>query len=138
MNFESVEAVRKIPDLGSRVRKLLEKSDRVGAFLWQVLANVFAYSAAMIPEIADRIVEIDRAMRWGFGHQLGPFELWDGIGFEYVVKRMQTEHFKLPATIQQMVSTGVTSFYRPEQYFDLLNAAYAPLEVVPVFWYLLM
>jgi 3-hydroxyacyl-CoA dehydrogenase len=131
VTFESVEALRKIPDLGARVRKLLELSDRAGAFLWQVLANVFAYSAAMIPEIADRIVEIDRAMRWGFGHKLGPFELWDAIGFEYVVKRMQTEHYELPENIQRMLSAGASSFYRPAEYFDLVKAAYAPLESRP-------
>jgi 3-hydroxyacyl-CoA dehydrogenase len=42
----------------------------------------------MIPEISDRIVEIDRAMRWGYGHQLGPFELWDAIGFLEVISRL--------------------------------------------------
>jgi 3-hydroxyacyl-CoA dehydrogenase len=131
VTFESVEAVRKIPDLGSRVRKLLELSDRAGAFLWRVLANVFAYSAAMIPEIADRIVEIDRAMRWGFGHKLGPFELWDAIGFEYVVKRMQDERYELPENIQRMLAAKASSFYRPGEYFHLLNAAYAPLESRP-------
>ena len=36
--------------------------------------------AAMVPEISDRIVEIDRAMRWGYAHTLGPFELWDALG----------------------------------------------------------
>jgi 3-hydroxyacyl-CoA dehydrogenase len=131
VTFESVEAVRKIPDLGARVRRLLELSDRAGAFLWQVLANVFTYSAAMIPEIADRIVEIDRAMRWGFGHQLGPLQLWDAIGFEYVVKRMQDERYELPENIQRMLSAGASSFYRPGEYFDLLEAAYAPLESRP-------
>ncbi|MGI8960822.1 MAG: 3-hydroxyacyl-CoA dehydrogenase NAD-binding domain-containing protein [Bryobacteraceae bacterium] len=129
--FESVEVVRKIPDLGSRVRALFDKSDRASAFVWQVLANVFAYSAAMIPEIADRIIEIDRAMRWGFGHKLGPFELWDAIGFEYVVNRMQSEHYELPKNIRRMLSAGASSFYRPAEYFDLVKAAYASLESRP-------
>ena len=129
--FESVEAVRKVPDLGSRVRKLLEASDRASAFLWRVLASVFAYSAAMIPEIADRIVEIDRAMRWGFGHKLGPFELWDAIGFGYVMKRMQDERYELPGSIKRMLSAGASSFYRPGEYFDLVNASYAHLESRP-------
>ncbi len=45
----------------------------------------------MIPEISDRIVEIDRAMRWGYAHKLGPFELWDALGFLEVVTRLEME-----------------------------------------------
>jgi 3-hydroxyacyl-CoA dehydrogenase len=40
----------------------------------------------MVPEISDRIVEIDRAMRWGYANKLGPFELWDALGFENVCR----------------------------------------------------
>jgi 3-hydroxyacyl-CoA dehydrogenase len=131
VTFESVETTRKIPDLGLRVRKLVEVSDRAGAFLWRILASVFGYSAAMVPEISDRIVEIDRAMRWGFGHKLGPFELWDAIGFEYVVNRMQSERQELPDNINRMLSSGATSFYRPAEYFDLVTETYAPIESRP-------
>jgi 3-hydroxyacyl-CoA dehydrogenase len=70
-------------------------------------------------------------MRWGFGHQLGPIELWDAIGFDYVVKRMQDERYELPENIQRMLAAKASSFYRPGEYFHLLNAAYAPLESRP-------
>ena len=83
--FPSVDAARNIEDLGERVRTLLRSDDRAGRFLWKVLSDLFLYCAEMIPEISDRIVEIDRAMRWGYGHKLGPFELWDAIGFLEVV-----------------------------------------------------
>ncbi len=79
--FAAVEAARNIEDLGERVRTLLRSDDRAGRFLWKVLSDLFLYCAAMIPEISDRIVEIDRAMRWGYGHKLGPFELWDAHRF---------------------------------------------------------
>jgi 3-hydroxyacyl-CoA dehydrogenase len=131
VTFESVEAVWKMPDLGLRVRKLVEASDRAGEFLWRVLASVFAYSAAMIPEISDRIVEIDRAMRWGFGHKLGPFELWDAIGFDYVVNRMQSERRDLPNNVSPMLSSAASSFYGPGEYFDFVASKYAPLESRP-------
>ena len=58
--------------------------------------DVFIYSASMVGEISDRIVEIDRAMRWGYGHKLGPFELWDALGFE-TTHRMHCEaKFAMP------------------------------------------
>ncbi len=130
-SFESVEGVRKHPDLGTRVRTLIEKPDRAGTFLWRVFSSVFAYAASMIPEISDRIVEIDRAMRWGFGHKLGPFELWDAIGFEYVTKRMQSDGGAFPDNVGRMLSSGARSFYTPTDYFDLTRTAYAPLESRP-------
>ena len=64
-------------------------SDRAGTFLWKLFSDLFLYSAGMVPEISDRIVEIDRAMRWGYANKLGPFELWDALGFEATVARMR-------------------------------------------------
>jgi 3-hydroxyacyl-CoA dehydrogenase len=46
------------------------------------------YAAQMVPEISDRIVEIDRAMRWGYANALGPFEMWDALGFEATARRI--------------------------------------------------
>jgi 3-hydroxyacyl-CoA dehydrogenase len=127
VSWESVERVRKKP-LGERIRELIETRDRAGTFIWTVLQNVFAYAAEMVPEISDRIVEIDRAMRWGFGHKLGPFELWDAIGFEYAAKRMAPE---LPENVRRMVTTGAESFYQPRQFFDLAASTWVPLETRP-------
>ena len=66
----------------------------------------------MIPEISDRIVEIDRAMRWGYGHKMGPFELWDALGFQNIACRMQKEGRVLPQSIQDALASGATSLYR--------------------------
>ena len=84
--FPAAEAARNIEDLGERLRTLLRSDDRVGRFLWKFFSDLFLYSAEMVPEISDRIVEIDRAMRWGYAHKLGPFELWDALGFVEVVR----------------------------------------------------
>ena len=62
-----------------------------------------AYAANRIPEIADTVVEVDRAMRWGFGWELGPFEVWDAIGVEKSVARMKEEGKAVPANVQQML-----------------------------------
>jgi 3-hydroxyacyl-CoA dehydrogenase len=127
ISWQSLERVRNKP-LGERIRALLEEQDRSGLFIWTVLKSVFAYAAEMVPEISDRIVEIDRAMRWGFGHQLGPFELWDALGFEYVAKRMEPE---LPESIRRMLRSGASSFYRNQEYFDLPRTAWSALEPRP-------
>ena len=85
-----MEAARNIEDLGERLRTLLRSDDRAGQFLWKVFSDLFLYSAEMIPEISDRMVEIDRAMRWGYANKLGPFELWDALGFVDVVTRLES------------------------------------------------
>jgi 3-hydroxyacyl-CoA dehydrogenase len=134
--FESVEATKPIADFGQRLQTLVFGQDRVARFLWSVLKPVFAYSATMVGEIADRIVEIDRAMRWGYGHRKGPFELWDALGFRSVSMRMVEEGERVPPVIHEMLAGNVQSFYRAAdhetfpriEYFDLGRSTYVPLE----------
>jgi 3-hydroxyacyl-CoA dehydrogenase (EC 1.1.1.35) len=42
-----------------------------------------------VPEIADTIVEIDNAMKWGYNFEMGPFETWDAYGVEEAVERIE-------------------------------------------------
>ncbi|HYI94062.1 MAG TPA: 3-hydroxyacyl-CoA dehydrogenase/enoyl-CoA hydratase family protein, partial [Bryobacteraceae bacterium] len=133
--FPSVDLARNIEDLPERLRTLVAVNDRAGSFLWKLFSDVFLYSAAMIPEIADRVVEIDRAMRWGYAHTYGPFELWDVLGFQQTCSRIEQEGRALPESILRMRQTGAQSFYKHDgnrtQYFDLLNSGYADLESRP-------
>ncbi len=112
MKFPSAEAARNIEDLGERLRALVKGTDRVGTFLWKLFSDLFLYSAEMVPEISDRIVEIDRAMRWGYAHKLGPFELWDALGFEDVCKRLEADKREIPANIEKMRKAGAKSLYQ--------------------------
>jgi 3-hydroxyacyl-CoA dehydrogenase len=137
--FPSVDAAKTIEDIGERLRTLLRSNDRAGSFLWKVLSDLFLYSAEMIPEISDRIVEIDRAMRWGYANKLGPFELWDAIGFVDVITRMETERRHLPPSVKEMLARGVLSLYKhadrnghPQTvYFDFHVKDYQPIEPRP-------
>ena len=134
--FPAVEAAKGIEDLGERLRTLLRSSDRAGKFLWKVFSDLFLYSAEMIPEISDRVVEIDRAMRWGYANKLGPFELWDTLGFVDVITRLETERRTLPPGIKKALSHGAFSIYkdadkqgRPQTtYFDFHTQSYQPIE----------
>ena len=134
--FPSVEAARNIEDLSQRVRTLVAGQDRPGQFLWRLFRDLFIYSASMIPEISDRVVEIDRAMRWGYANKLGPFEMWDALGVRETVSRMQKEGCAVPASIERMLGSGAESFYQAgdsngvphTRYFDLGGCSYAQLE----------
>jgi 3-hydroxyacyl-CoA dehydrogenase len=137
--FPSVEAVKGVEDLPQRLRALAASNDRAGTFIWTLFRDYLAYSAEMIPEISDRIVEIDRAMRWGYNFKYGPFELWDALGVAETAARMQAEGVTVPDNVQRMLASGASSFYRPDdrggqpgtRYFDLNATAYQPLEPRP-------
>ena len=83
--FGSLEAAKSIDDVRERVRTLFSSPDRVGQFLRRTLAPTLVYTARVAPEIAHSIDDVDRVLQWGFGWDLGPFELVDAIGIDAVV-----------------------------------------------------
>jgi len=129
-SFPSVEAARNIEDAGKRIRQLIFAEDRAGRYLWPLLSGVLVYTARRIPEITDEIVNIDRAMRWGFGWDLGPFELWDALGVRDVAQRLEREGRELPPLVQAVLRTKEGTFYRKmegiREYFDLGVQGYRP------------
>ncbi len=131
VKLPSLDVAKNIEDTGERLRGLVWGKDRVGAFLWKTLTRTLAYSANRIPEIADTVVEVDRAMRWGFGWELGPFEVWDAIGVEKSVARMKEEGQAIPDNVQKLLAAGGKSFYKKEDgqqfYFDFASSQYVPL-----------
>ncbi len=138
--FDSLETTRNIEPLPDRLRALVALDDKVGRFLWTALSDHVLYAAHMVPEVSDRIVEIDRAMRWGYANALGPFELWDALGFDSVARRIESEGRPLPENVRRMLSRGASSFYRAAdrnrepvtEYFDLASSAdYRPIEPRP-------
>lgn len=135
VSFASAEQARNIEDLPQRLRALVASKDRAGDFLWKVFRDVFLYSAERIPDIADRVVEVDQAMRWGYAHTYGPFELWDALGFVETARRIEAEGFTLPASVQKMLASGATSFYQKEagaaRYYDLSTGSHQPLAARP-------
>jgi 3-hydroxyacyl-CoA dehydrogenase len=89
--------------------------DRAGQFLRDTTLRTLAYTARRIPEISDRIADVDNAMRWGFSQQLGPFETWDALGVRSTVGRMKEQDIAVAPWVEQMLANGVESFYRSEQ-----------------------
>jgi 3-hydroxyacyl-CoA dehydrogenase len=136
-SFPSAEQACNIEDLPARLRALLASTDRAGTFLWKLFRDLCLYAAERVPEISDRIVEIDRAMRWGYAHTFGPFELWDAVGVEETVRRMESEGCEIPESVHGMLRSGARSFYQAAagttrtSYFDLLAGSYAEIEDRP-------
>jgi 3-hydroxyacyl-CoA dehydrogenase len=129
--FPSIEAAKAIEDLPARVKTLVWGKDRVGEFLWKTTSRVSRYAANRIPEIADTIVDIDNAIKWGFGWEIGVFEAWDAIGVRESIERMKTEGQPIPENVRKMLDSGAETFYKYENgrksFYDLVNGDYKPL-----------
>lgn len=133
--FPSLDAAKQIEDQAKRVKQLVWGDDRVGEFLWNTTSRVSRYAANRIPEIADTIVEIDNAIKWGFGWTIGVFEAWDAIGVAESVERMRKEGQAIPANVEKMLASGATSFYKSEKgehsFYDLVAGEYKPMPARP-------
>jgi 3-hydroxyacyl-CoA dehydrogenase len=74
-NFPALETISNIESLPDRLKTLFASQDRGAVFVRDLLTSVVDYAASRIPEISDDPEAVDRAMRWGFAWELGPFEL---------------------------------------------------------------
>jgi 3-hydroxyacyl-CoA dehydrogenase len=131
----ALDAAKNIEDTRARMKSLVWGTERVGRFLWKTMSRVLVYAANRIPEIADTVVEVDRAMKWGFGWELGVFEAWDAVGVEQSVARLKDEGRAVPPNVQRMLDAGATSFYKTENgqelYFDFQSGEYMPVAQSP-------
>lgn len=122
MKTPSIELAKQQKGTSAKLKTLIYTDDRAGQLLWNVFAPTLIYSAELLYEIADDIVSIDNAMKWGFGWEQGPFEAWDAIGVEKSIDRMEKEGLAVPGWVKEMVGTGFTSFYKEEEgtvyYYD--------------------
>jgi 3-hydroxyacyl-CoA dehydrogenase len=81
-----VQSVKQVDDPGQKVKMVVSGSDKGAEFAWQSIRDTLIYAVNRIPEIADDIVNVDNAMRWGFNWEIGPFEMFDAIGVAEFVK----------------------------------------------------
>lgn len=110
----SIEIAKQQKGLANRVKALVYAEDRTGELLWNIFTPTLLYSAALHGEIADDIVAIDNAMKWGFGWQQGPFEMWDAIGVGQSVEKMKAEGYEIPSFVRSLLDQGYDTFYKEE------------------------
>lgn len=103
VSLASLEKARGMRDTGERIKALVHSTDPAGQFAWRVLSHVLAFSAAKVEEIAGGDINaVDRAMRWGFMWELGPFAIWNALGVAETVARMEANGLTVPAWVKQV------------------------------------
>ena len=131
--YDSIAAAKSQEGSGKKLKALVNGEDKAGKFAWRVTRDTLIYSASMLYEIADDIVNIDNAMKWGFNWDLGPFEAWDAIGVKESIERMEAEGIEVPKIIKRVVNNGYGNFYIEangnKYYYDFKALKYKPVEV---------
>ncbi|MGS2779318.1 3-hydroxyacyl-CoA dehydrogenase NAD-binding domain-containing protein [Robertmurraya sp. GLU-23] len=115
----SVEMSKQEKGLVNKMKALVYANDRAGELLWKIFSPVLVYSADLLGTIADDIVAIDCAMKWGFGWEQGPFELWDAIGLETSIAKMEKDGLTVPSWVKEMLANGHSSFYQEKENGEL-------------------
>ena len=110
--FDSVKAAKDVEGLGDRLKVMLEADDKAAKLVKALTYQSFQYVSTLIPEVADTAKPIDDAVRWGFMHDAGPFEIWDMLGVKETVKRMKAEGYPAAKWVEEMLKNGVETFYQ--------------------------
>jgi len=134
--FDSVKEAKDKEHLKDRLQTMLEAEDKAGDLIQSLTYQGFAYASQSIPEIADSPKPIDDAMRWGFGHDAGPFETWDMLGVEDVIPAMQDAGFTPAQWVSDMIAAGKSSFYEYDGQqktgvYSPSSGEYLPIERSP-------
>jgi 3-hydroxyacyl-CoA dehydrogenase len=129
----SLEMGKGIEDTRERLRALVapvlegQKGDKAQQFLWGGLSEICLYAARRVPEISDNLADVDRALRWGFAWELGPFEMMDAIGVKAFAAQVQKEGRALPAVVEKVLASERKGFYESEKgattVFDLASGS---------------
>lgn len=137
VRFDSVGAARKIEDTGERIKAMINADDRAGVYVWNLHAMLFSYASHKLGEIADTIVDIDNGNKWGFAHEMGPFEIWDAVGVADVLPRMEADNYPVADWVKDMLAAGFNTFYQRDDagvvigYYDPMQKGYVAYDRGP-------
>jgi len=113
LNFvaRSLSTIDSVPSASERLAHTVFSDDQAGEIAWPLVSSTLCYAAGRAGEIAGDIDSIDRALRWGYNWEIGPFEAWDALGVRRVVKRLDAEGRDVPAMVRELLGSGRESFY---------------------------
>ena len=128
VKFASIDAVKQIEDVPTRIKSLFYAGDKAGQFYKAFHYSLFSYVSHRIPEISDELYRIDDAMKAGFGWEIGAFESWDIIGLPQTISKVKEAGFTISPWVDDMLNKGFTSFYKTENgnryYYNINTNAY--------------
>jgi 3-hydroxyacyl-CoA dehydrogenase len=136
IRFDSLGKVKDIEELGEKLKILLASDDRAAQLVKALTYQGLSYASERIPEIADTPKPLDDAMRWGFGHDAGPFEVWDLIGVAETLPTMAKSGFPAAKWVETMINAGHRTFYQYKggnkvSVYNPVVGKYEPIKRLP-------
>jgi 3-hydroxyacyl-CoA dehydrogenase len=129
--YASVEAAKAVDDLKTRLKMLMQGTDKAGEFIRHFHYGLFSYISYRIPEISDELYRVDDAMMAGFGWEIGAFESWDVLGVAAIIPKMKEAGYGVAPWVEEMLAAGIKTFYKIENgkrlYYDIPAKGYKPL-----------
>jgi 3-hydroxyacyl-CoA dehydrogenase len=124
-------------DPAKRIKALHDATHPQAKFLWAILRDAFHYIAVHLHSIADNARDVDFALRWGFGWQQGPFELWQAAGWQQIAQWVKEDidagHALSSAPLPDWVFDGREGVHRPEGSWSASKQSYVPRSHLPVY-----
>jgi 3-hydroxyacyl-CoA dehydrogenase len=127
-----LKELKGIDDPAERVRTLLTSESEAGRLAWRCVAANLTYAVNRLGEVTDLPLNVDNAIKNGFAFELGPFELWDTLGVDRIVARMDFEQRPVPDLVRRMLAKGHTSFYRWQYGVSTAQLDPRTLDYVPI------
>ena len=124
-------------DPAKRIKAFHDATHPQAKFLWAILRDAFHYIAVHLHSIADNARDVDFALRWGFGWQQGPFELWQAAGWQQIAQWVKEDidagRALSSAPLPDWVFDGREGVHRPEGSWSASKQAYSPRSHLPVY-----
>ena len=131
VRFDSIGAARNLGDIRQRILAILNGSDRASTLARETTADSLLYSANLAQEIADSVVAVDNALKWGFNFEMGSFELWDLLLENPATLSQVLAGRALPELVKRVQEQGQGTFYITQkgqkQFFDFNTNSYRPV-----------
>ncbi len=135
-----VARILKEKDPVKKMKALRESTNPQAQFLWAIFRDAFHYIAVHLDTVADNARDIDFAMRWGFGWNVGPFETWQAAGWSQIASWINEDiaagtalcDAPLPAWVFEgpVAEKGV---HTPEGSYSALSNSYVPRSALAVY-----
>ncbi|MFZ9196492.1 MAG: 3-hydroxyacyl-CoA dehydrogenase/enoyl-CoA hydratase family protein [Burkholderiales bacterium] len=135
---DAVVEILKNKNVAERFAQLHASTHPQAQFIWSIFRDSFHYCALHLASIAHNARDLDFAIRWGFGWDTGPFEIWQSAGWrqitDWIVEDIAAGHTMvnapLPAWVLNPSRAGV---HRPDGSFAPVPDAYQPRSALPVY-----
>jgi 3-hydroxyacyl-CoA dehydrogenase len=136
-----VGRILKEKDPVKKMKALRESTNPQGQFLWAIFRDAFHYIAVHLESVADNARDIDFAMRWGFGWNVGPFETWQAAGWSQIANWVKDDiaagHALCDAPLPAWVFEGPVAdkggVHTPEGSWSAKSQSFVPRSELAVY-----